>query len=408
MSRARAVETRIEKLLPSVEEYYHLGFFSSRDEIKKIMEVRTQHEYKLIAKPLLYIDVQQALQFELELEDRLRDYLKANKIKKNVKHRWAIVERAEYIYKIGLKHLRKQVKNDHSLQLSADKKETNAYNRLAYHKLRREYILFLQYFDRRQSLSQFYAEMIAVLPTDEVMWCEAALHECYRIHNINNARQLLQKSLLMNESKILIWKTFVKVELAMVDSLLRRLAVERREEKERAAFQQPNNENNNEDEAQVVWDTLKKENETFANLIFELELVKSIIEQSFQSAVSGPAWLRELLALLTNYHPHHEKENYNNLDEYFSYSYYFTKPLIAFSIQEANKARQQFIEQLENNNNNNKNLSASDRLNLEKKKTSWGVFFSDNETIHSNTVKNGIFVVQCVFRNGKLYFWQFS
>lgn len=307
MARARAIETRLEKLVPALDEYYASGFLT-REETLEVSRQRTHWEYRLVAKPLLLLDVRGAITYELGLEKRLRDYCAHTKL--NLQHRWDIVERIEGIYKIGLKHLK-------------SKKEHEA--------LRQEYVLFLKQFQRNGSLSNLYGELMVTYPRRSDIWVEAAEWQATSQHNSDNARAIVQQALLTMASEPSVWACALHVELQFVQRLLDGLLTEHREEArktrkkagERTAEAQREKEaeedglgfkksakggdeegGGGEADAQaaaaeptsVIAPKLREENAQMGQVLLDLALAKTVVEEAFESPASGAVLMKQLLS----------------------------------------------------------------------------------------------------------------
>ena len=250
MARARAIDTRLEKLIPSTDELFVTGILT-KEEIQQLVKDRTFHEYKLVARPLLLLDVKNAINFELALEKKIAAYcaefnrqaaLEASGTDENgkkkaksgapvkklqLKHRWAVQERIEQIYRIGLRHLFTQRKTASLLQLkrkatlttapltgqsssnsnkdaatTEDGKKAGGLKKVKdasdpiddYELLRRECVSQLKAFSRQISLSKLYAEWLTRAPQDSFLWSEAALFEATNGRN-DEARAIIQQAL---------------------------------------------------------------------------------------------------------------------------------------------------------------------------------------------------------------------
>jgi hypothetical protein len=292
MARARAIETRLEKLVPALDEYYSSGFLT-REETLEVSRQRTHWEYRLVAKPLLLLDVRGAITYELGLERRLREY--CNYTKLNLQHRWDIVERIEGIYKIGLKHLK---------------------NNAEHESLRQEYVLFLKQFQRNGSLSNLYGELMVTYPRRSDIWVEAAEWQCTSQHNTDNARAILQQALLTMSSEVTVWACALRVELQFVQRLLDGLLAEHREEARKArkkASEVVAQKEEEEDEADggrnaapargpaveptsVIAPKLRAENASMGQVLLDLALAKAVVEEAFDSPASGAPLMEQLLS----------------------------------------------------------------------------------------------------------------
>ncbi|KPA86130.1 hypothetical protein ABB37_00384 [Leptomonas pyrrhocoris] len=292
MARARAIETRLEKLVPALDEYYSSGFLT-REETLEVSRQRTHWEYRLVAKPLLLLDVRGAITYELVLEKRLRDYCHHTKL--SLQHRWDIVERIEGIYKIGLKHLK---------------------NKKEHESLRQEYVLFLKQFQRNGSLSNLYGELMVAYPRRSDIWVEAAEWQCTLQHNTDNARAILQQALLTMSSEPTVWACALRVELQFAQRLLDGLLAEHREEarkaRRKAAHQAAEEDGDQvtqtvdaaddggagaaEQPTSVIAPKLRAENASMGQVLLDLALAKTVVEESFESPASGALLMDQLLS----------------------------------------------------------------------------------------------------------------
>ncbi|ORC92332.1 uncharacterized protein TM35_000045460 [Trypanosoma theileri] len=264
MARARAIETRLEKLLPSLEEYFTSGFLT-RAETQDVARQRTHWEYRLVAKPLLLLDVQNAVAYELGLERRIREYCISTKLV--LRHRWAVLERIESIYRIGIKHL----KDPGELEL-----------------LRKEYVRFLKDHERHTSLSALYGELMVRHPTRTDLWVEAALYEGVEMGNTDNGRAIVQQAILTAGAQPEVWNAAVLLELNFVDRILSKL-VEEQLQKE------------SEDSEHDIVEELQRENSALASVVVDLALVKAVVEEALEGPACGPKLVQQLLESATRF-----------------------------------------------------------------------------------------------------------
>ncbi|KPI83640.1 hypothetical protein ABL78_7329 [Leptomonas seymouri] len=291
MARARAIETRLEKLVPALDEYYTSGFLT-REETLEVSRQRTHWEYRLVAKPLLLLDVRGAITYELGLEKRLADYCSHTKL--NLQHRWDVVDRIEGIYKIGLKHLK---------------------NPQEHESLRQEYVLFLKRFQRNGSLSNLYGELMVTYPRRSDIWVEAAEWQCTSQHNTDNARAIVQHALLTMSSEPTVWACALRVELQFVQRLLDGLIAEHHEEVRKArkkdgrqTTEEGGEDTNNssgadgggadaaEQSTSVIAPKLRAENASMGQVLLDLALAKTVVEESFESPASSALLMEQLLS----------------------------------------------------------------------------------------------------------------
>ncbi|AIO01809.1 hypothetical protein LPMP_341830 [Leishmania panamensis] len=291
MARARAIETRLEKLVPALDEYYTSGFLT-REETVEVSRQRQHWEFRLVAKPLLLLDVREAITYELGLEKRLREYCIYTKL--NLQHRWDIVDRIEGIYKIGLKHLR---------------------NKAEHEALRQECVQFMKQFQRNGSLSNLYGELMVMHPRRSDIWVEAAEWQGFSQRNTDNARAIIQQALLTMASEPVVWACALHVELQFVQRLLEGLLAEHREEARKACRRASKEAENGDEESRAgdakapaeaeptstIAPKLRAENEAMAHALLDLALAKTVVEEAFDSPASGAVLLERLLAVAGTY-----------------------------------------------------------------------------------------------------------
>ncbi|KAG5466230.1 hypothetical protein LSCM4_01375 [Leishmania orientalis] len=291
MARAQAIETRLEKLVPALDEYYTSGFLT-REETVEVSRQRQHWEFRLVAKPLLLLDVRGAITYELGLEKRLREYCISTKL--NLQHRWDIVDRIEGIYRIGLKHLR---------------------NKAEHEALRQECVLFMKQFQRNGSLSNLYGELMVMHPRRSDIWVEAAEWQGLSQHNTDNARAIIQQALLTMASEPVVWACALRVELQFVQRLLEGLLAEHREEVRKASKRVVKATEDGDEESRAgdakaaaeeeatsaIAPKLRAENEAMAHVLLDLALAKTVVEEAFNSPASGAVLLEQLLAVAGTY-----------------------------------------------------------------------------------------------------------
>lgn len=290
MSRSRAIETRLEKLNPSLDEYFASGFLT-RQEVVEVARKRTHWEYRLVAKPLLLLDIQKAIEYELQLEERLKKYCAASML--NLRHRWTVQERIEGIYRIGFKNLR-------------DLKEKEL--------LRQECVEFLKKFGRNSALSRFYGEWMVHCPTSPSIWVEAAEWTAIDQGRIDDGRALIQQALVTMASEPTVWASAVKMEFHMVQRLLRGLLDSHRAEQRRqrgttsgdsvardntGGMKEGSQSFSSAEKVPCAYDMiaveLREENESMGNILLDLALVKTVVESALDSPACGPTLIYSLL-----------------------------------------------------------------------------------------------------------------
>lgn len=194
MARSRAIDTRLERLVPAMEEYFVKGIFTQQ-QLQEIARQRTNHEYKLVARPLLYVDVRRAVDFELELEAQVSNFVSTAQIR--LKHRTAIVERVAHIYEIAIPNL--------------DSNEDRCL-------LEKQYLHFLRDFSRTGELSRYLAAALQKSPSNATVWIFSVEWELDK-GNIDNARSIAQEALKHLSADPRAWIALLKVETRFVSQI---------------------------------------------------------------------------------------------------------------------------------------------------------------------------------------------
>ncbi|CUG89921.1 U3 small nucleolar RNA-associated protein 6, putative [Bodo saltans] len=295
MSRSRAIDTRLEKLVPSVEELLVAGVFT-RPEIKEINRKRTDCEYRLVAKPLLLLDVRLSIALEMGIEEKITEYCAASKVV--LKHRWAVQERIEQIYKIGLKHL---------------------HHPDEYESLRKEFVKFLTKYKRASSLSQHYADLVIKNPLKAPFWVEAALWQS-EVGEIDNARTSVQHAISLLPNSDEVYSCALIIELQFAGKLFTAMVKEHQERVEAAKA-------NNGPAAGNMIDRLRNENTSLAVVALDLGLCKLVVNDALsKDGAATPALVLRLYDTAMRYP--------------------FAKHLGSFILQEG--IRQRFIPAIQN------------------------------------------------------------
>lgn len=248
MSRSRAIDTRLEKLVPSVEELIVAGVYN-RAEVKEIIRKRTDCEYRLVAKPLLLLDVKLSIAFEMSIEQKIAEYCASSKVV--LKNRWAVQERIEQIYKIGLKHIRHPEE---------------------YESLRKEYVAFLTKYKRAASLSQHYADLVIRNPLKALYWVEAALWQS-EVGEIDNARTSVQHAISLLPNSEEVYTCALTIELQFAGKLFTAMTKEHQERLEAAK-------NNSGPPAGNMVERLRNENASLAIVALDLGLCRLVVNDS--------------------------------------------------------------------------------------------------------------------------------
>jgi hypothetical protein len=269
MARARAIDTRLEKLVPSMEEYFIAGIFT-KDELRTVAKERTMHEYKLVAKPLLALDVQQAIHYELDLEKRVREFCGATSV--NLKHRWAVQDRITHLFQIGLRHLR-----------DAGEREG----------LRKEFVSTMKRFDRRAALSNHYATFVTKYPNRADLWVEAALYEA-EVSNTEAARTIVQHALKhFADRSVPLWVCSLRIELQylsnIMTAMLKDLADRQVKAPEGATV------------ASVFETAAATTSEALLSIVFDEMLARVVVDGAVQSPAFGSKLLTDMLSEAASY-----------------------------------------------------------------------------------------------------------
>lgn len=253
MARAVAIDTRLEKLIPSLEEYVVAGVFT-KDEVRNISRQRTDIEYRLVAKPLLVVDVRRGIRMEQDIEEKIAEYCSTSKV--TLKHRWVVQERIESIYQIGYKHLK-------------DPTEKEA--------IRQEMITFLKAAGRKSSLSKFYAELVVRHPLTSAYWVEATWWQV-EIGAMDHARALIQHAITTVPGSPDVWVCAFGIELNFAAVVLKTVLAERREREAKSEV------------TDDVVDTMRTQSATLANIALDLALAQIVLEEAARSdAASSPS-----------------------------------------------------------------------------------------------------------------------
>ena len=273
MARARAIDTRLEKLVPSMEEYFIAGIFT-KDELRAVAKERTRHEYKIVAKPLLLLDVEQAIQYELNLERRLREYCAATSV--NLKHRWVVQDRVTHIYKIGMKHLK-----------DPQERET----------IRKNFVSTMRKFDRKAALSNHYATYVTKFPNRSDLWSEAALWEV-DIGNTDAARTIIQHALEhFSDKSVPLWVCSLSIEMRFLSSVMAAMLHDLAERQAKAP------------ESAIVPTAYEAAAAADAagggallGIVFDEALAKLVIDGAVASPAFGSELFAELVRVASTYH----------------------------------------------------------------------------------------------------------
>lgn len=277
MSRARAIETRLEKLTPSLDEYFSTGFLT-RQEVQELARKRTHWEYRLVAKPLLLLDVQNAIRFELELEEKLKNYCASSKL--TFRHRWTVLERIEGIYRIGLKNLRNPAEKE---------------------VMRKECVAFMKKFSRVAALGRLYGEWMIQNPMRSDIWTEAAEWTAIHQNKVDDGRHVIQQALVTMAAEPSVWASAMKIELHFCLRLIRGLLETHREavRREKAALGEhgPPMDFGYE----TIPERLKKENESTSKIVLDLALVNAVVESALESPACSPQLIDQMVRVAASF-----------------------------------------------------------------------------------------------------------
>lgn len=271
MARSRAIETRLERLVPSLDEFFVLGFKTQAD-IRGIVRERTTHEYKLVARPLLLTDVRRAIEFELDLDQALGEYLRDNKLQ--AKHRWTCLDRAQKIFEIAVAKL-------------DDAEEREA--------VIADYVAFLKQFSRTHELSRFFAKQVQLLPTNAPMWVAAIDWEIEGAR-FDTARSLAQRALTLLSHDVRIWSATLNVEVCFIQSSLASLMASNEpspvstdhaaaDEAKRTSYQ-------------LFAAQLRVRDPELASVLLDAELALTVAQCAFDSAAASAALLKAFRAVV--------------------------------------------------------------------------------------------------------------
>jgi len=250
-ARSRAIESRLERLAPALEEFYVAGIVTL-DERNLVARTRLTHEYKLVARPLLAADVRRAIDFEQGLEDKIAAYTAGNKVQ--LKHRWAVLDRIESLFLISIPRLR-----------DAEQRA-----------LEDDFIAFLRRTGRNDALSRYLAEKVAKFPQEPRYWCLASEWES-EIGNADHARATIQRAVELLPSNASVWICAVHVELEFVARALAQIRADSANKGKKAAV-------------------LRAENAALGGVLLDLVLAQTV--QS--AALASSAFSHDLLAGLVD------------------------------------------------------------------------------------------------------------
>lgn len=253
-ARARAIQSRLERLAPAVEELFVAGIVTA-EEKRDIARTRQTHEYKLVARPLLMTDVCRAIDFELALDAKVASYSTRNKMQ--LKHRWAMLDRVESLYIISIPRL--------------EGAEQRA--------LEQDFIAFLRKYSRHSALSRYFAEALTKHPREWRYWCMAAEWEAEQ-GNVDLARTTAQRGVELLPDVPQTWIASLFVELEYAATSLDRIRTDSANEGRKA-------------------EALRLENDVLGQVLLDLELCATVAQCALASSALSNGLLPLLVATIT-------------------------------------------------------------------------------------------------------------
>lgn len=215
---ADTVRYLMEGMLEELDAYENLGWFS-KEEIRKIVKERTNHEYNLKRRAALKTDFLRYIEYEEKLE-KLRQ-IRRRKFQgkdpteiskgKNNKHEGYILRRIHFIYE------------------------------RAFRKFWGDLRLWMAYFDfckttkANKLMSKALTRCLQLHPNEPGIWSYAASWEFESNHNVEAARSLMLRGLRTCKNSIDLWLEYFKMELLYALKLRKRrevLGLEENEESE--------------------------------------------------------------------------------------------------------------------------------------------------------------------------------
>ena len=241
-ARSRAIESRLERLAPSLEELYVAGIVTL-EERNSVARTRMMHEYKLVARPLLANDVKRAIDFEQTLEDKIAAFTSGNKVQ--LKHRWAVLDRIESIFIIAVGRLREG--------------ERRA--------LEDDFLAFLRRVGRNDALSRYLAERVSKFPQEPRYWCLAAEWD-NELGNSDHARATIQRAVELLPASPAVWICAVHVELGFADRALSQIRADSANKGSKAS-------------------ALRNENAALGAVLLDLTLARTVVSAALSSAAAS-------------------------------------------------------------------------------------------------------------------------
>lgn len=212
---ADTVRYLMEGMLEELDAYENLGWFS-KEEIRKIVKERTNHEYHLKRRAALKTDFLRYIEYEEKLE-KLRK-LRKRKFQgkdpsqvskgKNEKHEGYILRRIHFIYE------------------------------RAFRKFWGDLRLWMAYFEfckkskANKLMSKALTRCLQLHPNEPGIWSYAASWEFESNHNVEAARSLMLRGLRTCKHSVDLWLEYFKMELLYAMKLRKRRQILGLEEKE--------------------------------------------------------------------------------------------------------------------------------------------------------------------------------
>lgn len=312
MARARAIDMRLERLVPAMEEYFVKGIFT-KQQLQEIATERRNHEYKLVARPLLYVDVKRAIDFEMELEARINSYLAGSEMQ--LKHRNDVIERIAHIFQIAIPCLEANITSGGATSAGAVA-VTSLLNVAARERdlLERQYLTFLRDFGRENELSRYLAGSLQRAPGNVAPWVFSVEWELQK-GNADNARSIAQEALKHIAADPRAWVALLRVETGFVNQITRGVLEtdslvkkkrdrqsKKKESNDTGAADEKERDDADDDDQQELTTTVSQRfaatNPPLAKVVLDGELVVSSARAAAQSKALGVPLLEEVTKAL--------------------------------------------------------------------------------------------------------------
>ena len=195
---ADKVQLTLETLVPEMDVLVQKGYFEKKD-VKKIMKKRRYHEYQFEKTDVLPLDYFRAIKYEKILNKRMKQKKKSLHIKKNDYYDFHFIRRIIVLYK---KCLIKFNNNNENIWM--------------------EYFNFLLVNKCNEILNKEIGRCLTMHPTKILFWKIAAYHEYEDNLNFQNARNLLQKCIKLNNNNVEAYLEYFTFELIFAENLTQR------------------------------------------------------------------------------------------------------------------------------------------------------------------------------------------